>query len=253
MAGSPVIVGSGEHRVLGLHGWFGSARGWGSLPAYLDGGAFTYAFLDLRGYGDRKDVAGIYTGEEAAADAIAAADELGWDRFSLIGHSMGGKFAHQALLRAPERVRALVGVNPVPAAASPMDDQTRALFEGAAGNPGNRAAIIDFTTGSKLTRIFIDEIVRHSVENSATEAFAAYLTAWAGTDFSGELRADGRTRVKIVVGETDPAISADVARQTWLAYFPEADLEVLANAGHYPMFETPVALATSIENFLRTA
>jgi esterase len=39
-------------------------------------------------------------------------------------------------------------------------------------------------------------------------------------------------------------------RQTWMVFFPEAELEVLSNAGHYPMFETPVALATSIEEFL---
>ena len=75
MAGSPVIVGSGGHRVLALHGWFGSARGWGSLPQYLDGSAYTYAFIDLRGYGSRKDADGSYTGEEAAADALAVADE----------------------------------------------------------------------------------------------------------------------------------------------------------------------------------
>ena len=253
MAGSPVIVGSGGHRVLALHGWFGSARGWGSLPQYLDGSAYTYAFIDLRGYGSRKDADGSYTGEEVAADALAAADALGWDRFSLIGHSMGGKFAHQVLLQAPERVRALVGVNPVPAAATPMDEQTRALFEGAAGEAGNRAAIIDITTGNRLTRAFVEEVARHSVENSAVKAFGAYLDAWANDDFSGTVTAGSKAPVKVIVGETDPAISADVMRQTWLAYFPDAELEVLANAGHYPMFETPVALATSIERFLGEA
>lgn len=252
MAGSPVIAGSGEHHVLALHGWFGSARGWGSLPEYLDGKAYTYAFMDLRGYGDRKNVTGAYTSEEVAADALAQAGELGWDRFSVIGHSMGGKFAHQVLLSAPERVRALVGICPVPAAATPMDEQGKALFEGAAANPGNRAAIIDVTTGSKLTRTFIDQVVRHSLENSTEDAFAAYLDAWAKTDFSGRLTADTKTPVEIIVGENDAAISADVARQTWLTYFPEAALDVLANAGHYPMFETPVALATSIEAFLST-
>ncbi len=51
--------------------------------------------MDLRGYGGRKQVSGEFTIEEAAADAITLADELGWDRFSVIGHSMGGKVAHQ--------------------------------------------------------------------------------------------------------------------------------------------------------------
>ncbi len=40
-------------------------------------------------------------------------------------------------------------------------------------------------------------------------------------------------------------------RQTYLALLPNAELEVLGNAGHYPMFETPVALATAMEEFLR--
>lgn len=250
MATTPVIVGSGDHHVVAVHGWFGSARGWGALPEYLDGSAFTYAFLDLRGYGARKDIQGAYTVEEAAADTLAAADELGWDRFSVIGHSMGGKIAHQVLLQAPDRVRKLVGINPVPAAATPMDEQTAALFDGAAENPGNRAAIIDFTTGSKLSRTFISAVVNHSLENSMVEAFAAYLTMWARTDFSGKVVPSTDVPVKLIVGETDPALSAEIMAMTWQQYFPSAELEVLANAGHYPMFETPVALATSVERFL---
>ncbi|HEX8006479.1 MAG TPA: alpha/beta hydrolase [Trebonia sp.] len=250
MASSPVTLGTGEHHVLAMHGWFGSAHGWGSLPEYLDGSAHTYVFMDLRGYGDRKQVSGKFTIEEAAADALALADELGWDQFSLVGHSMGGKVAHQVLLQAPDRVRKLIGVNPVPAAEVPMDEQTWALFYGAADNPGNRAAIIDFTTGSKLTKSFIDQVVRHSLENSTVEAFGAYLPSWARTDFSDQAGKDADVPVKVIVGETDPALSAAVMEQTWLTYFPGAELEVLANAGHYPMFETPVALATSIERFL---
>jgi pimeloyl-ACP methyl ester carboxylesterase len=251
VTGSPVIFGSGEHHVVVVHGWFGSAHGWGSLPQYLDGSAHTYAFMDLRGYGARRDVPGKFTVEEAASDVLAVADELGWEQFSVIGHSMGGKIAHQVLLQAPSRVRRLVGVNPVPAAATPMDEQTQALFDGAAGNPANRAAIINFTTGGTLTKTFIDEVVTHSVENSDVEAFGAYLRMWAREDFSARVPSAGSgVPVKVIVGETDPALSAEVMRQTWLVYFPGAELEVMGNAGHYPMFETPVALATSIERFL---
>src|SRR6516162_3008695 len=57
MAGSYVTVGSGDHHVLAIHGWFGSARGWGSFPDFIDRSAYTYVFIDLRGYGDRKQVA----------------------------------------------------------------------------------------------------------------------------------------------------------------------------------------------------
>jgi pimeloyl-ACP methyl ester carboxylesterase len=37
---------------------------------------------------------------------------------------------------------------------------------------------------------------------------------------------------------------------TWLEQLPGCRLEVLAEAGHYAMFETPVALATLLEKSL---
>jgi len=250
MTSSLVSIGSGDHHVLAVHGWFGSARGWGSLPEFLDRSAYTYAFMDLRGYGGRQEVAGEFTMEEAAADAIALADELGWDRFSVIGHSMGAKVAHQALLQAPDRVDKLVGLNPVPANAVPMDASGWQLFSGAVSNAGNRAAIIDYTTGNKLTATFINRMVRHSLENSTEAAFGAYLQAWAKSDFSDKAQPDTSTPVKLIIGVNDPALPAEVMEQTWMVFFPEAEMTILPDAGHYPMFESPVTLATSIEEFL---
>ena len=253
MASSYVTVGSGDHHVLAIHGWFGSARGWGSLPEFLDGSAYTWVFMNLRGYGDRRDTAGEFTADEAAADALAVADDLGWDRFSVVGHSMGAKFAHRVLLQAPDRVRKLVGLNSVPAGEMPMDTEGWALFSGAATEPRNRAAIIDFTTGNKLTKTFINHVVQHSLDNSTVEAFAAYLQAWAKSDFSAQAKVDTATPVKLIVGVNDPAMSADVVEQTWRVFFPDAELTILPDAGHYPMFESPVSLATSIEEFLERA
>jgi pimeloyl-ACP methyl ester carboxylesterase len=250
MPTSYLTVGSGDHHVLAVHGWFGSARGWGSLPEWLDRSAYTWVFMDLRGYGERKDVTGEFTPGEVAADALAIADDLGWDRFSVVGHSMGAKFGHRVLLDAPDRVRALVGLASVPAGQVPMDDDSWALFSGAAANPANRAAIIDFTTGNKLTKTFINSVVQHSLDNSTTEAFAAYLDSWAKSDFSAEAKVDTETPVKLVVGVNDPAMSADVMEQTWRVFFPNSELTIMPDAGHYPMFESPVSLATSIEEFL---
>src|ERR1700753_398208 len=125
-----------------------------------------------------------------SGDHHVLADELGWDRFSLVGHSMGGKAIHQVLLQAPDRVRKLVAVNPVPATSVPMDDQTWALFSGAAAQTGNRAAIIDITTGNKLTTTFIDQVVQHSLDHSSETAFGAYLRSWAKDDFSSSVTPD---------------------------------------------------------------
>jgi pimeloyl-ACP methyl ester carboxylesterase len=52
------------------------------------------------------------------------------------------------------------------------------------------------------------------------------------------------------VGETDPALSAEVMRQSWMQIYPDVTLVELAACGHYPMFEAPVGLATRIEEFL---
>jgi pimeloyl-ACP methyl ester carboxylesterase len=247
---SYVTVGSGDHHVLAVHGWFGSARGWGSLPEWIDGSVYTYAFIDLRGYGDRRDTPGEFTIDEAAADVLAAAGDLGWDRFSVVGHSMGAKIGHRVLLWVPDRIRALVGLNSVPAGAVPFDEAGWALFSGAPTEPGNRAAIIDFTTGNKLTKTFINHIVQGSLDNSSEKAFAAYLQAWAKSDFSAEAKVDTSTPVKLIVGVNDPAMSADVMEHTWRVTFPNAELTILPDAGHYPMFEAPVSLASSIEEFL---
>lgn len=249
MANSHVVVGSGDHNVLALPGWFGSAQGWGFLPEVVDAQRFTYAFMDYRGYGGSKDTVGDYTMDEIAADSLRLADELGWSRFSLVGHSMGGKAVQRVLVEAPDRVRRLVGLNPVPASGVPFDDDGWALFSGAPDSADNRRAIIDFTTGNRLSGGWLDQMVQHSLDTSTRDAVAGYLQAWAKGDFSARVQGLD-VPVKVVVGEHDPALSASVMQQTWLQYYPDAELEVLANAGHYPMFETPVRLATVVEEFL---
>jgi pimeloyl-ACP methyl ester carboxylesterase len=247
-----VWVGSGDHVVLCLHGWFGSASGWGPVTDVLDGDRFSYYFMDYRGYGARRDQAGEHTMAEIAADALALADQVGAQRFSLIGHSMGGMAADRVLAEAPGRVRSLVGLNPVPASGYPFDDAGWALFSDAVQDDAKRATIIDFTTGNRLTRRWIDRMVEHSVAVSTREAFGDYLVAWGRNDFADRLTGDeiARVPVKVIVGEHDPAVGADLAQQTWLKLHPGAELEVMPNAGHYPMWETPVALATTIEEFL---
>ncbi|MFJ7158969.1 alpha/beta fold hydrolase [Streptomyces sp. NPDC101118] len=245
-------VGTGPNHVIVLHDWFGTSANWGSVLDYLDPDTFTYAFPDYRGYGLRKDETGRYTLPEIADDVLALADELGWATFSLVGHSMGGKAIQQVLVRAPERVERLVGLAPVPAAPYEMDDATHALFHGAAEDPAKRLAILDLVTGNRASRHWLDRMVRHSLEVSRPEAFGGYLASWQSLDLSTAVKGS-TVPVLVLVGQYDLALTADVMRATWQVWYPNCEIRVVPGAGHYPMHETPVALATEVEAFLRPA
>lgn len=249
MANSHIRIGKGPHNVIALHGWFGSAASWGPFANVLDEARFSYAFMDYRGYGGSKNLPGTYSMEEIAADALALADRLGWDKFSLLGHSMGGKAVQQVLADAPGRVRKLVALTPVPASGVPFDDEGWKLFSSAAASTGARKEIINFSTGGRLSDAWLERMVKHSQEHSTPQAFGAYLNAWAKGDFSARIKGNP-VPVLVVVGEHDAALNADAMRATYLQWYPNARLEVMANAGHYPMDETPVALATVVEKFL---
>ncbi|BAU88204.1 alpha or beta hydrolase fold [Streptomyces laurentii] len=243
------VVGGGPRRALVLHNWFGDRTSFAPLRDHLDQAAGSWAFLDCRGYGEAIDADGEYTMEEVAADALAVADDLGWDTFSVVGHSMGGKAAQLMLLDAPERVRSLVGISPVPASGFPLDEESWALFAGAADEPGHRRIIIDRTTGARYDDAWLSALVDRSVQRSSATAFRAYLDSWARDDFHERVR-DHPARVLLVVGAHDPALGRETMEATWLRWYPNARLTVLPDAGHYAPEESPKALAEALETFL---
>lgn len=177
-------------------------------------------FMDQRGYGGMQGAHGEYSIAEIAADA-------------------------------PARVRALVGIAPVPCGGIAYDAATFAFLEGAAQQLEHRRTIIDRSTGGRLPPAWIDWKARYSAVCSSPGAFAAYLQAWAQTDFSAALR--GTHPVKLLVGEHDPTFTAARMAQTYGQRYRSVSIEVLANAGHYPMNETPLALVAAIESFLHSA
>ncbi|TAM05596.1 MAG: alpha/beta hydrolase [Paraburkholderia sp.] len=241
-------VGNGSHPVLVLHGWFGDAHSFEQIEPWLSGHAFSYVFMDYRGYGGMRETHGAYTIDEIASDALMLADVLGFDSFSLIGHSMGGMAIERIAVRVPERVRALVAIAPVPCGGISCDSTTRCLLEEAAERLDNRKIIIDRSTGGRLPPSWVNWKATYSATHSSKEAFAAYFRAWADTDFSDEIA--GQHLVKVLVGEHDPTFNFGLMARTYLRRYPRATVEVLHNAGHYPMNETPLALAAAIESFL---
>lgn len=244
-------VGHGPHAVIVLHGWFGDAHAFAPMESALDGGTFSYVFMDSRGYGGMRGAQGDYSMDEVARDALALADALDFATFSVVGHSMGGMALERLALLAPSRLRKLVAVAPVPSCGVALDGAARQLFLDASANVDARRTIIARSTGERLSAAWLDWKAQYSWESSEPAAFAAYFLAWSETDFSEEVKA-ARVALPLLalVGEHDPRFNAALMRRTYLAWYPQARLEVLGNAGHYPMNETPLALAASIEAFL---
>ena len=243
------LLGQGAHHVIVLHGWFGDGSAFDPVKPFLDLDTYTYAFMDYRGYGQSTHLNGDFSIPEIGQDALDLADALGWDRFSLIGHSMGGMAIQWIAAHAPDRVIALVGLTPVPASGFPMDSDTMALFRGAKDNAQNRETILMYTTGNQLTSTFGKTMAQRSLTQTTPEAFDAYLTAWSLTHFEEQVTCLSIPFL-VLVGAQDPVITAELMENTIAQWFPQATLEALPKAGHYPMIETPVALVTRWEAFL---
>ncbi|MGW1157912.1 alpha/beta fold hydrolase [Streptomyces sp. NPDC002513] len=244
------VHGDGAHKVFAVHGWFADRAAYATVLPDLDRRAFTYALVDLRGYGAAKDAPGAFGTAEAAADLVVLADRLGWDRFSVIGHSMGGAVAQRLLALAPGRLRRIVGVSPVPASGVALPADQWELFAGAAHQPANRRAILDVTTGGRAPAAWLDRMVARSLATSDATAFRAWLDSWAGEDFHAEV--EGATVPALAVaGALDPALTAGLLRETWLRWYPGGSLVELPSVGHYAMDEAPLDLIRTVEDFLR--
>ncbi|QNP69518.1 alpha/beta fold hydrolase [Streptomyces roseirectus] len=244
------LRGDGAHKVFAVHGWLADRTAYAPVLPDLDRDTFQYALVDLRGYGHARDADGAFTTAEAAADLVALADRLGWDRFSVVGHSMGGAIGQRLLTRAPDRLRRLVGVSPVPASGLDLPPEQWTLFADAAHRPENRRAILDVTTGGRRPAAWLDRMVARSLAVSAPEAFRAWLDSWAREDFHQDVQGSPVPSLALT-GALDPALSADLMRRTWLEWYPNAELYELASAGHYAMDETPLELIEVWEKFLK--
>jgi pimeloyl-ACP methyl ester carboxylesterase len=97
-----------------LHGWGASAFSYRHAFDRLGRQGFRVIAVDMRGFGfsDKPVAAGEYSLANYREDVDQLLDVLGFERVSLVGHSMGGGLALHYALDRPERVRALSLVSP---------------------------------------------------------------------------------------------------------------------------------------------
>jgi pimeloyl-ACP methyl ester carboxylesterase len=96
--------------VLALHGWLDNAATFDDLARRLPG--LRIVALDLPGHGlsEHHPPGMLYGFVDLVAEVAEAADALGWERFALLGHSLGGSIASILAGTFPDRITRLAVV-----------------------------------------------------------------------------------------------------------------------------------------------
>lgn len=99
--------------VIALHGWLDNAATFSRLAPLLDG--LRIVALDLPGHGhsDHRPSGAAYNIWDYVHDVLQTAEQFGWQRFSLLGHSMGAIVAVLLAGAMPERVERLALIDGV--------------------------------------------------------------------------------------------------------------------------------------------
>ncbi len=99
--------------VIALHGWLDNAATFSRLAPRLQG--LRIVALDLPGHGhsDHRPAGAGYNIWDYAHDVLQVAEQFGWQRFSLLGHSMGAIVSVLLAGALPERVERLALIDGV--------------------------------------------------------------------------------------------------------------------------------------------
>lgn len=243
-------LGNGPIKVLVTHNWMGTIRSYDLARPYMDHSAFTYAFVDMRGYGLNRDVKGEHTAKEAARDLIDVADALGWDKFSVVGHSMSGLIAQRVCVDASERVKALVAITPVTAMGMPMDADTKTVFVAATTQDEPWLALANMFTSSRLPKRWYESELRQFRQDVGSEGPLGFLEMLGSTNFADEMQGLKIPALTILGRHDFDAFTEQHMKDTLGKWLSSLTIEVIESSGHHVMLETPPYFVAVLEKFL---
>lgn len=253
-------AGSGSPLLL-LHGFTGAKEDFADHLDALGERGWHVVAPDLRGHGasDKPADEDAYSLDILADDALALADAFGWDRFTLLGHSMGGMAAQVAALSSPERLASLVLMN---TAHGPVQGLDPGLVELAAqvvreegiGRLMELARHMDPREPAPAAvrlaaeRPEMAAFGERKMRDSAPAMYASMAVQLTTAADRLEALRGLRVRTLVVVGEEDRGFVGPSRRLA--AAIPGAALEVIADAAHSPQFENPEAWWSAVAGFL---
>lgn len=243
-------AGAGQRPLLLVHGFTGAKEDFTPWLTMLADSGWHAVAADLRGHGSssKPGAESAYTFELMAGDMLGLADAHGWDRFVLLGHSMGGMVAQFMACEAPSRLdglilmdtshRALDNLDPglVDAAASIVRSDGMAALaailaeqQGPLDTPANQRLLAQDPGYAE----FCDRKFLATAPAMYAAMAPAFVAAADRLDALAELPSD--LPVLVIVGEQDEPFRGPSTLMA--ACVGDASLAVISDAGHCPQFE----------------
>jgi pimeloyl-ACP methyl ester carboxylesterase len=254
-------AGVGGRPLLLVHGYTGSRGDFADFVGLLAGRGWHVVAPDLRGHGQstKPDQEAAYSLATFGGDVLALADALGWDRFVLLGHSMGGMIAQVVVTGAPERVVALVLMD-TGHGRVPIDPALVELGVTTARDQG-MDVIADFLATMEDDPLTTEAYRRKVAEDpaygargdrnlraSAPAMYAAMmLELTSAADRLDSLRAVAVPTLVLVGSQDTPFLEPSRAMADAIA---GAELVVVDGGGHSPQFEAPDGWWLALSGFL---
>ncbi|MCW8907091.1 MAG: alpha/beta hydrolase [Sedimenticola sp.] len=261
---------TGGERVIALHGWLDNAAGFQPLAEVLP--ELDLMALDLAGHGrsEHRPPGQHYHFVDFVADTVAAADSLGWERFSLLGHSMGAGIASLLAASFPQRVTHLILIEGL----GPWGDDPKACASHLA--EATRQILTPETPSSRITRS-LEAVIRARMRAGNLSEDSARLLVERNTcqDPAGNLcwRTDPRLRFRspiYITEEQTRAFLAAIRAPTLFIHDRDQepphhyhwrqrqalinDIQVTGlTGGHHLHMERPQPVADRIRRFLDTS
>jgi pimeloyl-ACP methyl ester carboxylesterase len=115
-------------KIIALHGWLDNAASFDVLAPLLPNCSIAAIDLPGQGFSDKRPASATYHLWDDLVDIISIANLLGWQEFSVIGHSRGAMLATLLGASFPERIRYLLlldGLVPEPVTVEASPAQLR--------------------------------------------------------------------------------------------------------------------------------
>lgn len=222
-----------------------------NVPAWSE--TFRILRYDQRGHGGSEVPPAPYSVEDLGRDFVSLLDELGIERVSFCGLSLGGATAMWLAVNVPARIDGLILGCTSPRFGDPDAWLDRAAVVRDKGLEAIADTVLErwFTPGFAQDRPEVPARFHKLLVNTSREGYAGCCEALAGWDFRDEL-GQIEAPTLVIAGAEDIAAPADHGRLI-ADRIPKASLVVLPGAAHLGNVEPAGAFSSLVTEHLATS